>query len=55
MPYYEELKDSDINEVIQKSDLMDYTMTNNLGLKRDFSKVKLTPRSERGNANYADF
>ena len=53
MAYYEEQKDGDINEVMERQDFMDYrgeTMGGGHGmsipgLKKEHSKPKLTPRS----------
>jgi hypothetical protein len=56
LPYYEELKEADINEVMQRQDLiMEYSGNGQLldkSLKREFSKAKLvvTPRSEKADA-----
>jgi hypothetical protein len=55
LPYYEELKEADINEVMQRQDLiMEYSGNGQLdkSLKREFSKVKIlvTPRSEKADA-----
>lgn len=41
--YYEEQKEADINEVMQRQDFMDYSAHT---LKKEYSKVKLTPKSE---------
>eukprot|EP00347_Sterkiella_histriomuscorum_P010752 403375058 len=49
--YYEEQKEADINEVIQKNEFMDY---NSQALRREYSKAILTPRSQRGNQSILD-
>ncbi len=55
MPYYEEQKDADINEAMQRQDILltneyasNYYQSNTIvGLKREYSRALFTPRSEK--------
>jgi hypothetical protein len=55
MPYYEEQKESDLNEVMQRQELLmttEYGATPvhmaNIGIKREYSRAIMSPRSEIG-------
>jgi hypothetical protein len=47
LPYYEELKEADINDVVVHQEDQ-YLLNNSMTLKREISRQRLTPRSDGG-------